>query len=360
VRNSVLRCPALILATVVASACAADEDPEGQTGDAPAESSGDASGSPTTVDPGTEESGSSADPTTAGTDDGATTGADEDVVVVPLRIDAFNVPVLETYYACFEFSFELDQLGHIVGFDPKIDDVAHVHHYVLTKIDEPSGQQDGYSCFDLSGEMIYTWAPGGQAYDLPPEAGFLIGDAPGGKVTLRLQVHYNNPVADAGVTDSSGLDLRVSKTLRPHNAGTIVFGDIENIEIPPGMPAYEHVATCSSNATSSLLTEPMHVFGTAMHAHNIGAVLWTDVYRDGAKLYELNRDDPYLFDSQHMNPSDKVIEPGDQVQTHCIYDSTGRTETTLGGPGTTNEMCWNVVTYWPRLTQPIDTCGTGN
>jgi len=282
------------------------------------------------------------------------------VVVVPLRAGAFSVPSIETYYACFEFSFELDQLGHIVGFDPEIDDAAHVHHFVLSKLDGPTGQTDGYSCFDLEGELLYTWAPGGQGWNLPPEAGFLIGDAEGGNVTLRLQVHYDNPAGDVGVTDSSGVDLRVARTLRPHNAGTMVFGDIENISIPPGMAEYEHVATCSGQATAALLDEPMHIFGTSMHAHDIGSVLWSEVHRDGAMLYEMNRDDPYLFDSQHMKPVDEIVEPGDEIRTHCIYDSTSRTQTTIGGPGTTNEMCWNVVTYWPRVSQPIDTCGSYN
>jgi Copper type II ascorbate-dependent monooxygenase, C-terminal domain len=32
---------------------------------------------------------------------------------------------------------------------------------------------------------------------------------------------------------------------------------------------------------------------------------------------------------------------------------------TIGGPGTENEMCWNLVTYWPRVPQPIDLCGEG-
>lgn len=296
----------------------------------------------------------------AADDAGSDTGVDEDAVVVPLRIDGFNVPTVETYYGCFEFSFQLDQLGHIIQFVPQIDNAPFVHHFVLTRLDAPSGQTNGYSCFDLTGEMVWTWAPGAEAWALPPEAGFLIGDAPGGAVNFRLQVHYNNPLLTAGETDSSGLDLYVSKTLRPNRAGTMVFGDIQGIVIPPGMPAYEHIATCRSEATASFLTESMNVFGTAMHAHNIGSVLWSDVNRGGQFMYELNRDDPYLFGSQHMNPVDLVIEPGDEVVTHCVYDSSERTTPTLGGPGTTDEMCWNVVTYWPRVANPLDECSSFN
>jgi hypothetical protein len=61
-----------------------------------------------------------------------------------------------------------------------------------------------------------------------------------------------------------------------------------------------------------------------------------------------------------MKRVDEIINPGDEVQTHCIFDSSDRTETTIGGPGTLNEMCWNVVNYWPRVAQPVDLCGTGS
>jgi hypothetical protein len=351
----------LVATTCLAAGCTEPEDAaeESASSDDPGDTTSDPSDPSATTAPSatTDPSGTSTDPT-SDTDD-STTGVDEDIEVVPLRVEAFNVPTLETYYGCFEFSFQLDQLGHVVGFVPHIDDVAHVHHFVLSRIDGPSGQSDGYSCFDLEGEMVWTWAPGGGQWDLPPEAGFLIGDGPGGEVTFRLQIHYNNPLGDAGVTDSSGLDLLVSKTLRPNNAGTMVFGDIEGIEIPPGVPDHLHVSTCSGNATSQLLDEPMHVFGTAMHAHELGAVLWGEVH-DGAGMREINRDEPYLFDSQHMKRVDEIINPGDEVQTHCIYDSTNRTEVTIGGPGTGNEMCWNVVNYWPRVSQPVDLCGTGS
>jgi copper type II ascorbate-dependent monooxygenase-like protein len=334
-------------------------DGQNATTNEPAETSGEPT-SAATLDDGTTASASGS----GGSEESESSGAPvdtapDDADPVQLRIAQYEVPTAETYYACFEFSFTLDQLGHVVGFVPHIDDVAHVHHFVLSKLDEPTGQSDGYQCFDLAGEMVWTWAPGGEDWWLPPEAGFLVGDGPGGVVTFRLQVHYNNPLGDAGAIDSSGLDLYVTKNLRDHAAGTMVFGDIAGIEIPPGEPAYEHVAVCNSQETEQLLDEPMHVFGTSMHAHNIGSVLWSDVYRRGEKAYEMNRDEPFLFGSQHMNKVDLIVEPGDEVQTHCVYDSSERTAVTIGGPGTENEMCWNLVTYWPRVPQPIDLCGSG-
>ena len=355
--------------------CPAD-DGEGAESGASGSSTGDASASET--GPGTAsateggsqgtdstgsttDSGETVDPDTGNAESGET-GIDpgEDAEKIEIRVGDYTVPTTETYYACFEFSMTLDQLGHIIAFDPKIDNASHVHHFVLSIIDGPSGNSDGYSCFDLDGDILWAWAPGQGAFELPEEAGFLIGDAPGGELTLRLQVHYNNPLNQVGEIDNSGFDMWITKNLRPENAGTLVFGDIMGINIPPGEEAYEHVMTCRSEVTASQFVEPLNVFGSSMHAHEIGSVLYTEVWRDGQMVMELNRDDPYVFDSQHIKFIDAVLEPGDEIRNHCIYDSTDRTEPTLGGVGTADEMCWNTVIYYPKIPSGFDYCTSFN
>ncbi len=330
-------------------------DEAGTGGDGSSEDSGP--GETGSAD-GSTESTASADGTDEGSSGNAddSTGASEDWQVIPLRVDAFNVPVVETYYACFEFTFTLDKLGHIVGFNPHIDNAAVVHHFVLTILDGPTGQQNGYSCFDLAGDFTYGWAPGQGEYLMPETAGFLIGDQPGGQVTLRLQVHYNNPLNTPGHVDSSGVDLYVTDELRPNHAGSIVFGDVEGIEIPPGQEAYEHVMTCRSAVTQAQFSGPLQVFGTSMHAHEIGSVLWSEVWRDGEVLMEMNRDDPFDFNAQNLKYIEFEMLPGDEIRNHCIYDSTNRTETTMGGPGTRDEMCWNTILYYPKLANGFDMC----
>ena len=52
-----------------------------------------------------------------------------------------------------------------------------------------------------------------------------------------------------------------------------------------------------------------------------------------------------------------VIQPGDLVENHCVYDSTERTEPTYGGLGTFDEMCWNEMMYYPRENINFDLCG---
>jgi hypothetical protein len=348
-----------------------DSGGSGEGSESGAGSSGEATGSEGgTTDPsgtgGMETSGTTtANPTSAtGGDDStggaetSTTGSDDLGERVELRIDNFSVPTAETSYNCWDFSFGLDQLGHITAFEAVVDNAAYVHHFVVTMTTNPSGAPDGYSCYDLDGDMVWAWAPGETRFELPPEAGYLIGDTPGGQVTLRLQVHYNNPLGVSGEVDSSGFDFYVTNDLRENNAGTLVFGDIEGIEIPPGLPAHEHTMTCRSEVTEAQFPGPLHVFGTSMHAHNLGSVLYSEVYRDGEMILEMNRDDPFDFENQNMKPIDFDLMPGDQVVNHCIYDSTDRDSTTYGGPGTADEMCWNTIAYYPKIPSGFDYCSS--
>ena len=326
---------------------------------------GEANPTTTAPDPETEGPGTTdATETTTGDDppgsESSTGSTDNLGEKIELRVNDFAVPPVETSYNCWDFSFSLDQLGHITAFDAVIDNAAHVHHFVVTLTANPSGSPDGYSCFDLEGDMIWAWAPGETRFELPPEAGYLIGDTPGGNVTLRLQVHYNNPLGVQGQTDNSGFDFFVSTDLREHNAGTLVFGDIEGIEIPPGEPASEHVMTCRSEVTEAEFPEPLHVFGSSMHAHDLGSVLYSEQYRDGEMILEINRDDPFDFENQNMKPVDFDILPGDQIVNHCFYDSTARDTTTFGGPGTQDEMCWNTIAYYPKIPSGFDYCSSND
>jgi hypothetical protein len=314
---------------------------------------GATSNNPTTGDP-------TDDPTDDETGNGESTGGDTQDLgqKFELRVGDFAVPAIETSYNCWDFNFSLDQLGHITAFEAVVDNAAHVHHFVVTLTANPSGSSDGYSCYDLEGDMIWAWAPGDTRFELPPEAGFLVGDTPGGSVTLRLQVHYNNPLGVTGETDNSGFDFWITDELRENNAGTLVFGDIEGIQIPPGEPAHEHLMTCRSEVTEAQFPGPLHVFGTSMHAHNLGSVLYSEVYRDDEMILEMNRDDPFDFENQNMKPIDFDLMPGDQIVNHCIYDSTERKETTYGGPGTQDEMCWNTIAYYPKIPSGFDYCSS--
>ena len=51
-----------------------------------------------------------------------------------------------------------------------------------------------------------------------------------------------------------------------------------------------------------------------------------------------------------------VMEPGDELKTYCTYQSLSRGKTTLYGPGSFEEMCFVLLTYFPA--ENIETSST--
>lgn len=291
-------------------------------------------------------------PATDEADDGTDTELPDDVEIWELRAGGFEPPTTETHYSCFSFTFPVDQLHHIVGFAPSVTSPI-IHHYVLSIADAPVELNPNDSCVEWPAHILWAWGPGGEEVMLPDEAGFLVGHQ-GPEVTFILQVHYNNPL-QMPLVDNDGVDLHVTKSLRPNRAGVFSQGDILSILIPPGDPAYEHVATCGGEITQSIFTEPLHVFASFLHAHQIGSVMYTDVHRGGDLVGEIARQDPFNFDMQMFQTADFDMMPGDIIQTHCTYDSTEREGITMGGPASDEEMCINFMMYYPWI--PSETCG---
>ncbi|HET6582894.1 MAG TPA: hypothetical protein VFG69_05600 [Nannocystaceae bacterium] len=284
--------------------------------------------------------------------DGSETGLPDDVEIWELRAGGFEPPATETHYSCFSFTFPVDQLHHIVGFAPKVTSPI-IHHYVLSLADAPVELNPADSCVEWPAHILWAWGPGGEEIMLPEEAGFLVGHQ-GPDVTFILQVHYNNPL-QMPLVDNDGVDLHVTKALRPNRAGIFSQGDIFSILIPPGDPAYEHVATCGGEITQSIFTEQPRVFASFLHAHQIGSVMYTEVRRGGELIGEIARQDPFSFAAQMFQTADFELMAGDTLQTHCVYDSTSRAGVTMGGPASDEEMCINFMMYYPWI--PSETCG---
>lgn len=46
-------------------------------------------------------------------------------------------------------------------------------------------------------------------------------------------------------------------------------------------------------------------------------------------------------------PDTDTLQPGDELSLQCIFDSTGRSNWTRGGPATNDEMCMAWISYYP-------------
>jgi hypothetical protein len=292
-----------------------------------------------------EESG------TSGSGSGST-GAESDLEVWELRAEFQPSSPVETHYGCFSFQVPVDRLYHIVGFEAVVTDPV-IHHFILSYSPTPVDLDPNVPCFEWPSQMLWFWGPGMGSMELPEEAGFLVGED-GDTVTFILQVHYNNPLLTE-FQNADGVDILVTDELRPHRAGIFSQGDIAEISIPPGEPAYEHTARCDAEYTQQLITEPIHVFASLLHAHEIGVAVSSEAFRGGESLGIIAEQDPYMFDNQWFQPTDITLQGGDELVTRCTYDSTDRDEVTPGGVASSEEMCINFMMYYPWI--PAETCG---
>jgi hypothetical protein len=268
-----------------------------------------------------------------------------------IRMPSLTPPAeFVTWYSCFSVTFPVDGPVYLTGFEPRDLD-RHAHHYVVQLVDGPTDDDPTQPCNESMWEdMIWAFGRGSRALELPEDVGIRAGDS--GLVTFRVQVHYHNPGGDT-FTDRGGFDVHLSTAPVEHEAGLIRFGDVSGIAIPPGEPSYEHVAECSAEETREL-AQPVTAFASLQHAHGLARSVSGEILGDGPPR-DLGAEDPFLGTEFH--PIDPVnLFPGDAVETRCEYDSSGRDEVTLGGPGTFDEMCLNFVLVYPE-PDGLHACG---
>ncbi len=272
---------------------------------------------------------------------GAGPGCTPDLAVTPLA--AFSMPEDEIdAHICFGIDVPASDVArHITAIVPRIDNEAILHHLLFMQAPK-SVSPDPAPCDVTASDwkLLYAWGPGTPAYVLPEEAGFPL--AAGETGHFVLQVHYNNLKGLAGQVDQTGMDLCTTTALRPHDADIMAFGGMQ-FTLPP-------------NAASELTCEttvpvipglPLTVFQAWPHMHTKGASLTTAIDHGGST--EVLADVPnYDFDYQVTYPATGKLNAGDVVRTRCGWQNdTGKS--VPFGENTANEMCFNFVTYYPRV-----------
>ena len=234
--------------------------------------------------------------------------------------------------------------------------------------------------------LMWSWAVGGGAFVLPDSAGFLVGPGPDAVSHVILEVHYDNPSRQAGVVDNFGFEMFYVDTPRPNNAAGLTIGDptirmqvrhsnlpdwlpgfvrwpFDSGGLPPGHDLVHRQATCPGSCTSSALAEPIHVFASNLHMHYTGQKMYTEHFDpDGHDLgiHPAQRVDFFDNGFQQMTEladDEFVIRPGDELQTHCWYNTKARSREVPFGFSTKDEMCMNFVFYWPAQYKGTDTRG---
>jgi len=149
--------------------------------------------------------------------------------------------------------------------------------------------------------------------------------------------------------DSSGIKMYYTPNLRPNNAGVMTIGQTF-FEIPPGLPSVVKSGTCTSECTRKLMKTPVKVVSSLNHMHYLGIGGKMEQFRSGHVVYNLTNDQPYSYDSPKVYYYETPIEilPGDELKMTCEYSSMNRHHTTRYGPGSLEEMCYGLITYYPK------------
>uniref|UniRef100_A0A0R3PY91 DOMON domain-containing protein n=1 Tax=Angiostrongylus costaricensis TaxID=334426 RepID=A0A0R3PY91_ANGCS len=218
--------------------------------------------------------------------------------------------------------------------------------------DALSNSKEARSC---SG-VLAAWAKGEGAIYYPSEAGRPIGGRKGKKY-VKVEIHYNNPRKYSGIIDDSGIEIVVTTNLRKHDAGVMEVGLIysDANSIPPGQSAFPLTGHCTADCTNKLPEEGIYIFGSQLHAHKMGRKIVSNLYRNGVKIAEINRDNHFTHYWQHfvhLRPYVHVL-PGDVLSTTCVYETLSRGAVTLGGYSLEEEMCVNYIYYYPASSVEV-------
>ncbi len=242
-----------------------------------------------------------------------------------------------------------DDKRHITAIAPRIDNNTIIHHMLLLQAPSPVSSSPSPCAFtQVDWKLLYAWGPGTPPHVLPDAAGFPL--EAGEEAHFVLQLHYNNLQGLVGETDQSGIDLCTTTTLREHDADIMAFGGtgFQNLA-----PMATSTLACTSNVPAALGAYfPISVFQSWPHMHTLGASLYGAVERGNQTEVLVDVPD-YDFEYQITYPNDAVqIDVGDDIVTRCTWDNT--TASPVGfGEGTNDEMCFNFVSYYPRIAAPV-------
>ena len=288
---------------------------------------------------------------------------DEPQLMKEFRISNFSIRQVQTDLPVFTFNIDAPECENndcqIVGLEAIIDQPEFVHHFILRGCTSgfPNGR-DGTQGTTMTRmvcpEWIAGWVPGRDLFFKAPwEAGLPLSAS--GSRPLKgweLEVHYDNPDRIGGAIDSSGFRMYYTTQPRKYKLGILDFVKIlyaPNTRIPPGRDRYFLTQRCKMRGAE----KPLNLSSVGFHAHYLGREMHVDMFR-GEDQTTLWSDQHWDFDDQYIvDLEGATLMDGDDIQATCIYDSTGRTRSTIFGTESTDEMCQHTVYYFPASESAV-------
>lgn len=262
----------------------------------------------------------------------------------PYAVPTVGAGGSDDQYVCYGFDTVATTKRHVVAGAPRVDNLAVVHHILLYQAASPvDGTPQPCGAGGRSDWRLVTgWAPGGENFELPPEAGFA---EEVGTTHWAVQIHYNNARNLEGQVDTTGYDLCSTDVLRPNDADILATGTIE-ISLPP-----RATTTTTCNLQVPQMFGTMHVTSAWAHMHKLGRAQFATRVRDGQETPILEAPAYDFATGAGAARVDVELRPGDTVRTSCTWENAGMSTVTVG-EGTDDEMCFAFLTYWPKITDP--------
>ncbi|XP_069692739.1 MOXD1 homolog 2-like [Periplaneta americana] len=294
-----------------------------------------------------------------------------DVLSWDLRNPAVTLPVTEdTLYWCKIFKLpSIRRKHHMVRYEPvhQPGNRLYMHHVIVYECQgseeefEIHARDRGQVCYQPTmpplffncNNVVIAWGIGSEGFSFPPEAGYPL-DPDAGPRYFMMETHYNNPAQDADITDSSGIRVYYTASLRRHDADVLSVGLDPNWRhiIPPGQPEVVSEGHCISACTQQAVPpRGIDIFAVVLHTHLIGRKVRLRQIRDGVEQPPISTDNNYDYTYQEYRRLQNPVKvyPGDHLIAECTYNSEGRTTITLGGLTTREEMCLVFGYYYPRI-----------
>lgn len=233
----------------------------------------------------------------------------------------------------------------------------------LQENDNKSPDKAGWPCYSMVGEGVnpvdlpVVWAPGQGAVELGAGTGSIIDKDD----VLVLQVHYN--LADpkvVGQSDQTKLRVRLTESIERQSLGLAWDDLLETLRNPKPFimqPGQERVEFTTDRSLKQLGFDGLpfvDIQGFMPHMHGAGLAQRLDKVVNNAPvcLSDVPRWD---FDWQfaYFFKEPLRMMPGDVLRNTCWFSTKDRTEPTIPGWGTMNEMC--LATLFVLLPPGVET-----
>jgi hypothetical protein len=221
---------------------------------------------------------------------------------------------------------------------------------MMARLDGADGRP-GWDCFfgagGPRGEMPVIWTPGTGAIRYPEGLGVRV---PAGAVFVA-EMHYFQP--DGVATDRTSLRLQLSEQVERRGALLLADGLVDTLfagdpyVLPPGQESIPFSWTATFEdflwglpGNPSEPPESLEVYGIFPHMHETGASLSArfvsgEESRCAADIPRWN----FEWQTVYFYREPLHVQAGETLHVDCAFDTRNRTEPTLAGFSTQDEMC---------------------